>query len=148
MPTRQAGILLLAPQLTGDDDLARIIHPVHLEHVLSEINADGANLHMDDPSGDSLFNDHPLAHSMPGAGVVHHIIFDRVSSVACRLTSALPRKPTFEARLAIHSRLAEAREILKNAPKISIWGEAHGSICVQERQAFSRMLESKCHQQM
>jgi hypothetical protein len=29
---------------------------------------------MDDPhSGDSLFNDHPLAHSMPGAGVVHHI---------------------------------------------------------------------------
>ena len=25
------------------------------------------------PSGDSLFNDHPLAHSMPGAGVVHHI---------------------------------------------------------------------------
>src|SRR6516164_2909370 len=29
-------------------------------------------------SGDSLFNDHPLAHSMPGAGVVHHIIFDRV----------------------------------------------------------------------
>src|SRR2546423_5102909 len=26
------------------------------------------------PSGDSLFNDHPLAHSMPGAGVVHHII--------------------------------------------------------------------------
>src|SRR6516165_1453827 len=29
-------------------------------------------------SGDSLFNDHPLAHSMPGAGVVHHVIFDRV----------------------------------------------------------------------
>jgi hypothetical protein len=25
------------------------------------------------PSGDSLFNDHPLAHSMPGAGVVHYI---------------------------------------------------------------------------
>jgi hypothetical protein len=25
------------------------------------------------PSGDSLFNDHPLAHSMPVAGVVHHI---------------------------------------------------------------------------
>jgi len=47
-----------------------------LEHVLGEINADGANLHMDDPSGDSLFNDHPLAHSMPGAGVVHHITFD------------------------------------------------------------------------
>jgi hypothetical protein len=26
------------------------------------------------PSGDSLLNNHPLAHSMPGAGVVHHII--------------------------------------------------------------------------
>lgn len=25
------------------------------------------------PSGDSLFNDHPMAHSMPGAGVVHPI---------------------------------------------------------------------------
>src|ERR1700741_3198523 len=29
------------------------------------------------PSGDSLFNDPLLAHSMPGAGVVHHIIRDR-----------------------------------------------------------------------
>ena len=25
------------------------------------------------PSGDSLFNNHPMAHSMPGAGVVHYI---------------------------------------------------------------------------
>jgi hypothetical protein len=40
---------LLAPQLTNDDDLARTIHAVHLEHVLGEINADGANLHVDDP---------------------------------------------------------------------------------------------------
>jgi hypothetical protein len=50
MPTRQGGILhdLLAPQLTADDDLTRTIHAVHLEHVLGEINADGANLHMDD----------------------------------------------------------------------------------------------------
>src|SRR5262249_11520408 len=31
------------------------------------------------PSDDSLFNDHPMAHSMPGAGVVHHIILDRFS---------------------------------------------------------------------
>jgi two-component system, OmpR family, response regulator len=29
---------LLAPQLTGDDDLARNIHAVHLEYVLGEIN--------------------------------------------------------------------------------------------------------------
>jgi hypothetical protein len=40
---------LLAPQLTRDDDLARTIHAVHLEHVLGEIHADGANLHVDDP---------------------------------------------------------------------------------------------------
>ena len=40
---------LLAPQLTADDDLARTIYAVHLDHVLGEINADGANLHMDDP---------------------------------------------------------------------------------------------------
>jgi len=65
---------LLATQLKGDNDLARTIHAVHLEHILGEINADGTNLHVDDPSGDSLFNDHPLAHSMSGAGVVHHII--------------------------------------------------------------------------
>jgi hypothetical protein len=59
----------------ADDDLAYTIHTVNLEHVLREINADGVNLHMDDPlSGDSLFNDHPLAHLMPGAGVVHHTI--------------------------------------------------------------------------
>ena len=41
---------LLAPQLTGDDDLAHTIYAVHLEHVLGKINADGANLHVDDPS--------------------------------------------------------------------------------------------------
>ena len=40
---------LLSPQLTGDDDFARTIYAVHLEHVLGEINADGANLHVDDP---------------------------------------------------------------------------------------------------
>ena len=41
---------LLAAQLTADDDLARTIHAVHLEHVLGEINADGVNLYLDDPS--------------------------------------------------------------------------------------------------
>src|SRR6476469_2555265 len=64
---------LLASQLTGYHDFTCTIYAVHLEHVLGEINADGPNLHVDAPSGDSLFNDHPLAHSMPGAGVVHHI---------------------------------------------------------------------------
>ena len=38
---------------------------VHLEHVVGEINADVANLRVDAPSGDSLLNSHPLAHSMP-----------------------------------------------------------------------------------
>ena len=54
MPTRQGGILLkkevndlLAPQLTSDEDPSRTIHAVHLEHVLGEINADGANLNVD-----------------------------------------------------------------------------------------------------
>jgi len=40
---------LFPPQLTGNNDLAHTIHAVHLEYVLGEINADGANLHMDDP---------------------------------------------------------------------------------------------------
>jgi hypothetical protein len=49
---------LLATQLAGDDDLARAVNAVHLEHILGEINADGNNLHVDNPSSDSLFNDH------------------------------------------------------------------------------------------
>ena len=40
---------LLAPQLTGDDNLARTIHAMNLEYVLGEINANGANLHVEDP---------------------------------------------------------------------------------------------------
>src|SRR5579871_5143132 len=59
---------LLAPQSSGDDDLARTIHAVHLKHVLGEINADGANLHVDAPSGDSLFNDHPFGTFDAGSG--------------------------------------------------------------------------------
>jgi hypothetical protein len=82
---------LLAPQLTGDEDLAHTIHAVHLEHVLGEINADDANLHWTIPSGDSLFNDHPLAHLMPGAGVVHHIMSDvERSRYAAELISLKP----------------------------------------------------------
>jgi hypothetical protein len=94
---------LHAPQLTGDDDLAQAIHAVHLEHVLGEINADGANLHMDDPSSDSLFNDHSLAHSMPGAGVVHHTS----SNSAYELMSASTPKATKIARRRNMSRWAK-----------------------------------------
>lgn len=46
---------LLAPQLTSDDDLARTIHAVHLEHVREEINADGAKLRWTTSFDDSLF---------------------------------------------------------------------------------------------
>jgi hypothetical protein len=38
-----------ASQLTGDGNLARTIHAVNLEDVLGEINADGVNMHVDDP---------------------------------------------------------------------------------------------------
>ena len=65
---------------------------MHLEYILGEINADGTNLHVDDPSSDSLLNDHPLAHSMPGAGVVHHII--RVGLTVYRLLPVYPYKQT------------------------------------------------------
>jgi hypothetical protein len=40
---------LFASQLTGDDNLARTIHAVNFEDVLGEINADGVNMHVDDP---------------------------------------------------------------------------------------------------
>jgi hypothetical protein len=51
--------------------LPSLFTPCTWKYVLGEINADGTNLHVDDPFGDSLFNDHPLALSMSGAGVVH-----------------------------------------------------------------------------
>jgi hypothetical protein len=48
------------------------------------------------PSGDSLLNNHPLAHSMPGAGVVHHII--RVRLTAYRRLPLCPRQRTSSGR--------------------------------------------------
>jgi hypothetical protein len=47
------------------------------------------------PSGDSLFNDHPLAHSMPGAGVVHHIIFDRTGRLGLSVDVRFSPKATY-----------------------------------------------------
>jgi hypothetical protein len=44
------------------------------------------------PSGDSLFNDHPLTHSMSGAGVVHHIIRHRALVAEPEAKSAVARK--------------------------------------------------------
>jgi hypothetical protein len=45
------------------------------------------------PSGDSLLNNHPLAHSMPGAGVVHHII--RVGLAGRQRLPVYPGERTF-----------------------------------------------------
>src|SRR5579863_4255822 len=44
------------------------------------------------PSGDSLLNDHPLAHLMPGAGVVHDII--RVGLGPCWSFPVFPKQQT------------------------------------------------------
>jgi hypothetical protein len=40
---------LLSAQLTDENDIAVSIDAVHLEDVLGQIDADGANLHADDP---------------------------------------------------------------------------------------------------
>lgn len=40
---------LLAPQLPHENGLPLSVDAMDLEHVLCEINADGANLHVDDP---------------------------------------------------------------------------------------------------
>ena len=40
---------LFAPQLPGDDNFAVAVDAMKLEDILCEINADGANLHVDDP---------------------------------------------------------------------------------------------------
>src|SRR5271154_3856464 len=91
---------LLAPQLAGDDNLARTIHAVNLEYVLGEINANGDNLHVDDPSpvirGSTIIL---LAHSMPGAGVVHHIIRYRGGPAAKLAMSAMPPKAEVDSEL-------------------------------------------------
>jgi hypothetical protein len=36
-------------QLPGNDDLPVLVDAVDLKDILGEINADGANLHVDDP---------------------------------------------------------------------------------------------------
>jgi hypothetical protein len=51
------------------------------------------------PSGDSLLNDHPLTHLMPGAGVVHDII--RVVSAMSAVSPLYPKEPTSSGRPAM-----------------------------------------------
>ena len=68
---------LFAAQLPGNDDLAVFVDAVDLEDVLGQINADGANLHVDDPLRMIRFATITHWHdSMPGAGVVHPIKSD------------------------------------------------------------------------
>jgi hypothetical protein len=79
---------LLAPQLTADDDLTRTIHAMHLEHDFGEINADGTNLHMGAPSGDSLFNDHPVWHTRSRERASSTTSFASISLCPCRVRFA------------------------------------------------------------
>src|SRR5215467_2530585 len=85
MPTRQAGILLrksmtcLRRNWRVITVLPALSTPCTWNTFLARSTPMVLTCMWTTPSGDSLFNDHPLAHSMPGAGVVHHIIFDRFS---------------------------------------------------------------------
>ena len=68
---------LAAAKLLPDDDLLGRINAVNLEHVLGDIQTDRGNLHVDGSSHVIRLRRTTLWHSMPGAGVVHHINSDR-----------------------------------------------------------------------
>src|SRR5207302_10138184 len=80
MPTRQGGILLknsmtcLRRNCRMMTTLPALSTPCTWNTFLARSTPMVLTCMWTTPSGDSLFNDHPLAHSMPGAGVVHHII--------------------------------------------------------------------------
>jgi hypothetical protein len=61
------------------------------------------------PSGDSLLNNHPLAHSMPGAGVVHHII--RVVLTLGRTLPDYPGKQTFLVAISMSQRCQQRTKV-------------------------------------
>src|SRR5215468_102483 len=79
MPTRQGGILLkksmtcLRRNCRVMTTLPSLSTPCTWNTFLARSTPMVLTCMWTTPSGDSLFNDHPLAHSMPGAGVVHHI---------------------------------------------------------------------------
>jgi hypothetical protein len=64
---------LLAVQLPGDNDPAAAADAVDLKCGRGEIDADGANLHVDAPFRWLVANDHHLAQVVPGAGVVNPV---------------------------------------------------------------------------
>jgi hypothetical protein len=64
---------LAAPKLLTNDDLFGSVDPVNLEYILSDIQTDRANLHVDGPPHVIRLRRSPYGTSMPGAGAVHHI---------------------------------------------------------------------------
>jgi hypothetical protein len=59
--------------LLSDDDLLGRVDAVNLEYVLGDIQTDRGNLHGDGSPHVIRLRRTTLWHSMPGAGVVHHI---------------------------------------------------------------------------
>jgi hypothetical protein len=64
---------LAAAKLLPDDNLLGRVDAVNLEYVLGEIQTDRGNLHVDGSPHVIRLRRTTLWHSMPGAGVVHHI---------------------------------------------------------------------------
>jgi hypothetical protein len=102
---------------------ARTIHAVNLEYVLGEINADGANLHVDDPSGDSLFNDHPFGTFDAGSGrrPPHHSRPGRASSKSGRVCYAPPLTIVQCRSLALAHRWFDSEAGIRISHQSLIW---------------------------
>src|SRR6516165_1193571 len=100
MPTRQAGILLkksmtcLRRNWRVMTALPALSTPCTWNTFLARSTPMVLTCIWTTPSGDSLFNDHSLAHSMPGVGVVHYIIFDRVRGFQRRFDVCFSSKAT------------------------------------------------------
>jgi hypothetical protein len=81
----------------SDDDLLGRVDAVNLEYVLGEIQTDRGNLHVDGSPHVIRLRRTTLWHSMPGAGVVHHIKSDRelerIEVVGAWTTYSLARQP-------------------------------------------------------
>src|SRR5215475_12856737 len=115
MPTRQAGILLkksmtcLRRNWRVMTALPALSTPCTWNTFLARSTPMVLTCIWTTPSDDPLFNDHPMAHSMPGAGVVHHIILDRVSWSRLPLDVRFDLKATKLAWLCDMSRRANCR---------------------------------------
>ena len=84
----------LAPaQRSPDDDLAGAVDAVDLKNVLGQIEADGADIH----NGWLLLlvvdDNHHCGTSVPGAGAIHPICYDRKAEVGCGMSVTRERSP-------------------------------------------------------